>query len=116
MLAAVRRFHFRAFNLPVGDVVALDPGAVIAFGDVVLFGAGAHTTAAADALGDVDQHGPPVLGEFVVGGGFGGAGLDIGPSDRGSGQEHEKSTAGTVHYFLASVAGLGSGCVSIFGR
>src|ERR1039457_6610143 len=74
LLAAVRRFHLGPFNLPVGDVVALNPSAVIALGDVVFFGAGADATAAANALGNIDQHAPPVLGEFVVGGGLGGAG------------------------------------------
>ena len=51
LLAAVGGFHFGALDLPVGDVVALDPGAVVAFGNIIFFGAGADTAAAADALG-----------------------------------------------------------------
>ena len=49
------------------DVVALDPGAEEAVGHVVLGLAGAHAVAAADALGDVDEHAPPVVGHLVVG-------------------------------------------------
>jgi len=109
LLAAVWRFDFGAFNLPVGDMVALDPSAVIAFRDVILLGTGADATATPDAFGDVDEHAPPVLGELVVGGGLGCAGLHKFPCDCGGRQEYEQTAAGDVHYFLASVAGFAAG-------
>ena len=117
LLAAVGGLNFGALDLPVGNVVALDPGAVVAIGDIIFFGAGADTAAAADALRNVDQHAPPVISGLVVGGSLGRTCLDVLPGDGGSGQEHEEATAGDVHYFfLASVAGLASALSSILGR
>ena len=59
-----------------GNVVAFHPGAEVSVRHIVLGLAGPDAVAAADALGDVDQHAPPVLGHFVVGGGLRGAGED----------------------------------------
>src|ERR1019366_6225586 len=58
----------RHLGVPFGNVVALDPGAVITVGDIVLRLAGLDAGTATDALGDVDKHAPPVGGHFVVGG------------------------------------------------
>ena len=52
-------------SLPSGDLVALHPGAEVAFGHLVFIGAGAHAVAAADALIDIDDHAPPVLADVV---------------------------------------------------
>jgi hypothetical protein len=60
---AVGRFHVRL--LAFFDLVALYPGAEIALGHVVLLRAGAHAVSAADALVDIDDHPPPVVGRLV---------------------------------------------------
>jgi hypothetical protein len=60
---AVGRFHVRL--LAFFDLVALHPGAEIPLRHVVLLGTGAHAVAAADALVDVDDHAPPVVGHPV---------------------------------------------------
>ena len=74
VVAAVRASPPRGARCrPSGDVVALHPGAEVEglAGDVVLRLAGAHAVAAADALLDVDDHPPPVVGHLVVRGRLG---------------------------------------------
>src|SRR5947209_14798616 len=61
VFAAVGRLDARPLDGVIGDVVALNPGAVVALGDIVFLGAGANATAAADALGEVDEHSPPMV-------------------------------------------------------
>ena len=78
VVAAVGRVDGRVIHVERIHVVALDPGAeeVRLEGHVVLRLAGAHAVAAADALLDVDDHRPPVIGHLVVvspGGSQGGA-------------------------------------------
>ena len=88
--------------LSSSDLVALDPGAEVAVGDVVLLGAGLDAVAAADALADVDEHAPPVLGHLVgVGRGLGAGDLLEGGADGGEhqelGSEVDEVAAGDVH-------------------
>src|SRR5437660_4782221 len=97
LLAAIRRFDFGPLDLPIGDVVPLDPGTEVAIRDIVLFGARPHTTSGTDALGNVDQHAPPVLGEFVVGSGRGCASLNILPGDGSCRQQDEEAAASDFH-------------------
>jgi len=106
LLAAIRRNDFGSLDLPVGDVVTLDPSAKVAVGDIVLFRARPHTTSATDALGYVDQHAPPVLGHFVVGGSLRRSGLNVLPGDGSCWQQDEEAAASDVHLLLAS-CGLG---------
>src|ERR1035437_3031123 len=94
------------------DVVPLHPGAeeVRLEGHVVLGLAGPHAIAAADALVDVDDHSPVVLGH-LVGGLFrlaGLHGLEVSGRRRGqheelSGREHEVAAVAT--HFLSSLSG-----------
>ena len=77
--------------LPSLHLVALHPGAEIALGDVVLLGAGAHAVAAADALVDIDDHAPPVVGHLV---GFAGG--------RGAGDLLERGAHGRQNEQLAA--------------
>lgn len=115
LLASIWRLHFRTLDRVVSDVVALDPGAEVAVRDVVFLRAGPNATAAADALGNVDQHPPPVIGEFVIGGGFGRASLNVFPGNGGSRQEEQEAASGDVHYRLPPAVVFA--CVpSIFGR
>ena len=104
----------RTLDSVIGDMVALDPGAVIAIGDIVFLGAGANATAAADAFGDVDEHSPPMLGSFVIGSDLGGARANKFPSDGSGRKENEEAPASGVHYLFAPVAGLAWS--SILGR
>src|SRR5271169_3877710 len=94
------------------DVVPLHPGAeeVGLEGHVVLGLAGPHAVAAADALVDVDDHSPVVLGGLV--GGLlrlaGLHGLEVGGGRRGqheelSGREQEVAAVGA--HFLGSLSG-----------
>src|SRR5947209_6528734 len=70
------------------ELVAFDPGAVVAIGDLVLIGAGADAVAAADALPDIDEHAPPMIGELIViGGGFGAGDLLEGGAHGGEDEE-----------------------------
>src|ERR1035441_9959387 len=64
---AVGRFHVRLLHFLdlVFDLVALHPGPEVPLRHVVLLGTGTHTVAAADALVDVDDHAPPVVGHAV---------------------------------------------------
>ena len=55
VLSALRRIDRRVLDGPACYVVALDPGAVVAFGDIVLGLAGLHAGSTANALRDVDQ-------------------------------------------------------------
>src|SRR5215471_14606564 len=72
----------------LGDFVTLDPGAVVALGDAVFIGAGLHAVSAADALVDVDDHAPPVVGHPVdLGGGFGAGDLRQGGAGAGEDQQ-----------------------------
>ena len=80
------------------DLIALHPGAEVALRHVVFFGAGAHAIAAADALVDVDNHGPPVLGDVVVGGRFRFAGQHVLPGD-GCRGGHQNILAGIRKHF-----------------
>jgi hypothetical protein len=97
LLAAVGRFDFGSLDLPVGDVVALDPGTEVAIRDIVLFGARPHTTSATDALGNVDQHAPPVLGHLVVRGSLRRSGLNVLPGDGSCRQQDEEAAASDFH-------------------
>src|SRR5579864_9306469 len=92
-LAAIRRFDFGSLDLIVSDMVALDPSAEVAVGDIVLFRARADATSATDALGNVDQHAPPVLGHFVVRGSLRGSRLNVLPGDGSCGQQDEEAPA-----------------------
>src|SRR5204863_6789809 len=71
-----------------GDFVALDPGAVVTLGHAIFVGASLHAISAADALVDVDDHAPPVVGHTVgLGGGFGAG--DLRQSGAGTGKQQE---------------------------
>jgi hypothetical protein len=86
VFAAIGRFDLGTLDSVVGHVIALDPGAEIAIGDIVFQGAGANAATAANALGDIDQHSPPMFGSFVIGSDLRGAGANKFPGD-GSGRE-----------------------------
>src|SRR5271169_2941678 len=110
MLAAVGRIDRGVFDRPVCDVVALDPGTVVTVRDIIFSLAGLHTRAAADALGGVDQHAPPVIGHLVVGRGFRRTGEYRVPGNRGGGQQNQQLAAGDVHWppplAIAGLCGL----------
>src|SRR5581483_8978254 len=114
LLPAIGRFDLGALDPVVGDVVALDPGPVVAVGNIVFLRAGADAIAAADAFRDVNQHAPPVFGNFVVGGGFRSSSLNEFPGHGGGGEEYEEAAASDVHYLFAPAADLA--CSSILGR
>ena len=69
VVPAVRRVHMRVIEIVRIDLVALDPRAEAALFErhVVLRFARADAVAAADALVDIDDHAPPVIGGGVVG-------------------------------------------------
>jgi hypothetical protein len=103
ILAAVGRIHLQGLNsIDFEDAVALDPGAVVTLGNIVFFLTGAHAASTADALLDVHQHAPPVLGHVVVGRGFRRAGENVVPCDGRGRQQNQKMAASDVHLFLAS--------------
>src|SRR4051794_35357278 len=102
VFAAVGRNDLGVGHVLVGDVVALDPGAEVSVRNIVFGGAGAHTVAAADALGNVDQHAPPVLGKFVVWRFVGSSGEHGFPCHSGGGQQDEEMTA--IEFHLAPPA------------
>lgn len=52
---------------PVPDNIALHPGAEIVVRNIIFQLTGANATAASDALGDVQQHAPPVIRVAIVG-------------------------------------------------
>lgn len=120
LLAAIRRNDFGSLDLPVGDVVTLDPSAKVAVGDIVLFRARPHTTSATDALGYVDQHAPPVLGHFVVGGSLRRSGLNVLPGAAAAGSKMRRRRRVMSIYFLPPAglvfAALASFSSSILGR
>ena len=61
MYAACGRFHLGMLDVLAIDFIALHPGAEESLRHVVLERAGADAVAAANALLDVDGHGPPVV-------------------------------------------------------
>ena len=106
-LAAVGRDDLGVGHMPVRDVVAFHPGAEESVRHVVLGLAGAHAVAAADALGDVDQHAPPMLGHLVVGRGFRGSGQHGLPRHGRRRQQNQHLTPGNIHFAPpASMPGL----------
>ena len=94
MQRPIGRIDLRHLSVPAGDVIALDPGAVVAVGDIVFRLAGLDAGAAADALGHVDQHAPPVIGHLVVRRCLRSAGEDRVPGDGSSGQQNQQMAAG----------------------
>ena len=96
-LAAVRRIDDRVFDVKVGDVIALDPGAEIAVGNVVFKGAGTHAASATDAFGDVKKHAPPVFRKVVGGSGLRSSGKDIFPGGGRGGKQDEELAAREAH-------------------
>ena len=88
-LAAIRRDDFGVGEVPVGHMVAFHPGAEVSIRHIVLRRTGAYAVAASDALRNVDQHAPPVIGHGVVGRFFGRSRKHILPRDRRRGQHHE---------------------------
>ncbi len=90
---AERRVDLRTFNVPVGDVVALDPGAKVALWHIVFCGARFYAATATDAFGTIQQHSPPVLGHAVVGRGFRITRQDKVPCDRGGRNEEQNFAA-----------------------
>src|SRR5208337_1357425 len=92
-------------NVVIGNVVALDPGAKVAVGHVILGLAGADTISAADAFGQVDQHAPPMLAHGVVGGGLRSSGQNVLPGD-GSGRQQQKHMATGDGHFVPPAAEL----------
>jgi hypothetical protein len=109
LLCRRRARCFGVGHVDVGDVVALNPGAEVAVGDIVFRLAGARAVAAADALGDVDEHAPPVVGHFVVGRGLGAPGQHGFPGNGGGGHKDEKVAAVEVHFALPVVEVLMAG-------
>ncbi len=84
-----------------------DPGAEIAVWHIVLRLTGANTRPAADALGDVNQHAPPVFRLVVVWRGLGSSGEYVLPRDCGGGKQNQYLTAGDVHLAAPdSITGL----------
>ena len=102
-LAAVRRIHDGIFDVKVVHVIALDPGAEIAIGDIIFLGAGADAVAAADAFGDVQEHAPPVFGGIVSGGGLGSARKNEFPSGCSGGKKVKNLAARERHFFAPCV-------------
>src|ERR1039458_2295498 len=87
---AVGRVHVRLVNFfdLVVDLVALHPGAEEPLRHVVLLGTATHTVAATDALVDVDDHAPPVVGHPVgIAGRLGASDLLQGGAHRGQYQQ-----------------------------
>lgn len=93
LLAAIGRIHDGILDVKVGDVISLDPSAEITVRDIIFERASAHATSAADALGDVEEHPPPMLGGVVGGSGLWSSGEDAFPgSGRGRKQDQELAT------------------------
>ena len=93
--AAVGRIDDRVIHVERIHVIALDPGPeeVGLVDDVVLELAGADAVAAADALLDVDEHRPPVIGGLVGVRLFGRAGQHVLERRRGDARHHEHLAA-----------------------
>src|SRR5208282_4094040 len=108
LLASVRRSHLGSLEVPVGNVVALHPGAEVTIGHVVLDGAGSDTVPAPNALGDVHQHAPPVLRHDIVGRGFGSSGQHKFPGRSRRGQKEQKM-APADHDFFPAFCGFSPG-------
>src|SRR5579884_1702602 len=102
VFAAIRRNHLRVLVFPSGNLILLDPCAEKSFGHAILFRAGAHTVAAADALVRVDEHRPPMLRDIVVGRCLSAALYNVIP--RCSGRGSEQNELARFDQKLASVA------------
>jgi len=97
-LAAVGGIHNGIFDVKVGNVVALHPGTEVTVRHIVFEGAGTHAASAADALGDVEEHAPPVLRGVVVGSGFRSAGKNEVPSSGRGGKQDKELPSGEGHF------------------
>ena len=89
MLAAVGRIYLGVFGPPALHVVSFNPGAVIAVGNLVLRLAASDAVAAANALGNIHQHAPPVFRHLVVGRCFRRSRQNVLPGDGGGRQKDE---------------------------